>query len=159
MNLPILSLKTLIGVGWMMVVGDWLQSAGPLGTSLAFLGSAGMILRLSLSGATTHRTVETHSLADNFSSTAQNIAFATNDIFTSAECMAANGFSPLAIPQNYYEDLAARFDLADELLNRGEAGTVDMAPPMLPSGLRPRSGFSDRRGPQGNSGSWKASSG
>ena len=108
----------------MMVVGDWLQSAGPLGTSLAFLGSAGMILRLSLSGATTHRTVETHSLADNFSSTAQNIAFAANDIFASAECLAANGFSPLAIPQDYYEDLAARFDLADELLNRMKAANI-----------------------------------
>ncbi len=32
----------------MIVVGDWLQSAGPLGTSLAFLGSAGMIILIGL---------------------------------------------------------------------------------------------------------------
>ena len=32
----------------MIVVGDWLQSAGPLGVSLAFLGSAGMIVLVGL---------------------------------------------------------------------------------------------------------------
>ena len=39
---------SIIGVGWMVVVGDWLQSAGPLGVSLAFLGSAGMIVLVGL---------------------------------------------------------------------------------------------------------------
>ena len=39
---------SIIGVGWMIVVGDWLQSAGPLGVSLAFLGSAGMIVLVGL---------------------------------------------------------------------------------------------------------------
>ena len=39
---------SIIGVGWMIVVGDWLQSAGPLGTSLAFLGSAGLIILIGL---------------------------------------------------------------------------------------------------------------
>ena len=82
------------------------------------------VLRLSLSGATTHRTIETHSLADNLGSTVEHIAFATSDIFASVECMAANGFSPLSIPQNYYEDLAARFDLADDLLKRMKAANI-----------------------------------
>ena len=39
---------SIIGVGWMIVVGDWLQSAGPLGVSLAFVGSAGMIVLVGL---------------------------------------------------------------------------------------------------------------
>ena len=39
---------SIIGVGWMVVVGDWLQSAGPLGVSLAFVGSAGMIVLVGL---------------------------------------------------------------------------------------------------------------
>ena len=51
------------------------------------------------------------------------IGFSARNL-TSAECMAANGFSPLAIPQDYYEDLAARFDLADELLNRMKAANI-----------------------------------
>ena len=80
------------------------------------------VLRLSLSGATHIELLKTHSLADNLGSTVQHIAFATSDIFASAECMAANGFSPLSIPQNYYEDLAARFDLADDLLETNEGG-------------------------------------
>ena len=45
-------------------------------------------------------------------------------ILSCGKCMAANGFSPLSIPQNYYENLAARFDLADELLNRMKAANI-----------------------------------
>ncbi len=82
------------------------------------------VLRLSLSGAATHRTIETHCPADSFGSAVQHIAFATRDIFASAERMAANGFSPLSIPQNYYDDLAACFDLADDLLARMKAANI-----------------------------------
>ena len=47
-NFFAIAFGSIIGVGWMIVVGDWLQSAGPLGTSLAFLGSAGMIILIGL---------------------------------------------------------------------------------------------------------------
>ena len=81
-------------------------------------------LRWSLSSAASQRTIETQSLADRLGSTTQHIAFVTNDIFASAECMAANGFVALSISLNYYEDLAARYDLSADLLNRMKAANV-----------------------------------
>jgi 4-hydroxyphenylpyruvate dioxygenase len=46
------------------------------------------------------------------------IAFATDDIFAAAKAMAANGVKFLAIPGNYYDDLAARFQLSDDLIDQ-----------------------------------------
>jgi 4-hydroxyphenylpyruvate dioxygenase len=51
----------------------------------------------------------------------QHIAFATGDIFTTAEALAGRGFDPLPMPQNYYDDLAARFDIAPDRLQRMQA--------------------------------------
>ncbi len=78
--------------------------------------SADGAMRLTLNGAETHRTLAGHFLADSFNSAVQHIAFATGDIFAAAEAMEGNGFEPLPMPQNYYDDLAARFDLAPDLL-------------------------------------------
>ncbi|RNL84207.1 bifunctional sugar phosphate isomerase/epimerase/4-hydroxyphenylpyruvate dioxygenase family protein [Halostreptopolyspora alba] len=49
---------------------------------------------------------------------AQHIAFACDDIFAVAEAMRADGLAPLAIPDNYYDDLAARTDLAPAVRER-----------------------------------------
>lgn len=46
----------------------------------------------------------------------QQIAFATGQIFETIEAMRARGLPMLRIPANYYDDLAARFDLEDGLL-------------------------------------------
>lgn len=46
----------------------------------------------------------------------QQIAFATERIFATTDAMRARGLPMLRIPPNYYDDLAARFDLDDELL-------------------------------------------
>ena len=48
----------------------------------------------------------------------QQIAFETNDIFTYVEEARAKGVPFLPIPDNYYADLAARFDLEPALLER-----------------------------------------
>ena len=48
----------------------------------------------------------------------EHVAIACDDIFTAATTAVARGLKFLAVPQNYYEDLAARFDLAPELLDR-----------------------------------------
>jgi 4-hydroxyphenylpyruvate dioxygenase len=46
----------------------------------------------------------------------QHVAFACDDIVALARAARAKGLRPLAIPRNYYEDLAARFDLDDDFL-------------------------------------------
>jgi 4-hydroxyphenylpyruvate dioxygenase len=47
-----------------------------------------------------------------------HIAFSTSDIFTSAEAVEQAGGTILPIPSNYYEDIAARFQLPDRQLDR-----------------------------------------
>ena len=46
----------------------------------------------------------------------QHVAFACDDIVALARAARTKGLRPLPIPRNYYEDLAARFDLDDEFL-------------------------------------------
>jgi 4-hydroxyphenylpyruvate dioxygenase len=46
----------------------------------------------------------------------QQIALATRDIFAAVERARANGLALLPIPENYYDDLGARFGLDDALL-------------------------------------------
>ncbi len=45
-----------------------------------------------------------------------HVALATDDIFAAVATLCAQGAPLLAIPANYYDDLAARFDLPDERL-------------------------------------------
>ena len=42
----------------------------------------------------------------------------SGDIFATAKALKANGFSPLQIPRNYYDDVEARFGLDPELADR-----------------------------------------
>jgi 4-hydroxyphenylpyruvate dioxygenase len=78
-------------------------------------------LRVTLNGADSHRTLAGRFLSDSFGASVQHIALATDDIFATCETLAGQGFEPLVMPQNYYDDLAARFDIAPELLARMQA--------------------------------------
>ncbi|CAH1693857.1 3-dehydroshikimate dehydratase [Hyphomicrobiales bacterium] len=79
-------------------------------------GSAGRGLRLILNGSQSHRTLSARFITDFFGSGVQHIAFATADIQATVTALVANGVAMLPIPENYYDDLEARFDLAaDEL--------------------------------------------
>jgi 4-hydroxyphenylpyruvate dioxygenase len=80
--------------------------------------------RITLNGAETHRTMAGGFLADSFGASVQHIALASDDIFTSSAAMAAKGFQPLPLSDNYYADLAARFDLDPESLARLKAGNI-----------------------------------
>jgi len=73
--------------------------------------SADGALRLTLNGAESHRTLAGRFIADSFGSSVQHIAFATDDIFATAAALAENSLATLAISPNYYDDLAARFEL------------------------------------------------
>ncbi|UVI35590.1 bifunctional sugar phosphate isomerase/epimerase/4-hydroxyphenylpyruvate dioxygenase family protein [Brevibacterium spongiae] len=48
----------------------------------------------------------------------EHVAIACDDIFTAAATAVSRGLDFLPVPENYYEDLEARFDLAPELLQR-----------------------------------------
>jgi len=80
--------------------------------------------RVTLNGAETHRTMAGSFLAESYHASVQHIALATDDIFETAEALAALGFVALPISQNYYADLAARFDLADDAIKRMKGANI-----------------------------------
>src|SRR5690606_5011924 len=80
--------------------------------------SPGGRLRLTLNGADNSRTIAGHFISETCGSSTQHLAFACDDIFATAAAMAARGFRRLRIPPNYYEDLAAPFGVAPQLLAR-----------------------------------------
>jgi len=67
--------------------------------------------RVTLNGAENRKTLAGHFLAESFGSSIQHVAFSTSNIFRTAERLAANGFTPLQITRNYYDDVEARFGL------------------------------------------------
>ena len=81
-------------------------------------------LRVTLNGADTHRTLAGSFLADSFGASVQHIAFATDDIFETLATLSERGFEALPISDNYYADLAARFDLPAGLLEQMQAASV-----------------------------------
>ncbi|MET4128782.1 TIM barrel protein [Roseovarius sp. MBR-6] len=80
--------------------------------------------RITLNGAETHRTMAGNFLADSFGASVQHIALASDDIFATSAALMARGFKPLPMSENYYADLAARFDLAPDMLARLREGNI-----------------------------------
>jgi 4-hydroxyphenylpyruvate dioxygenase len=72
-------------------------------------------LRLTLNGAENRRTFAGHFINESFGSSVQHVAFGTDDIFAAAAALRANGFEPLHISPNYYDDVEARFGLDPDL--------------------------------------------
>ena len=68
-------------------------------------------IRITLNGTEDRSTVAGHFLAESFGPGIQHIAFATQDILTTAAQLQANGLMPLTISQNYYEDIETRYGL------------------------------------------------
>jgi len=81
-------------------------------------------LRLVLNASQSQHTLASRFLNDLFGSGVQHIALATDDIFTTVERLRANGVDLLPIPENYYDDLDARIDLAPDALERLRANNV-----------------------------------
>jgi 4-hydroxyphenylpyruvate dioxygenase len=86
--------------------------------------SADGSLRLTLNGAENRRTFAGNFVAESFGSSTQHVAFATADIFSTAERLAAIGFQPLRISPNYYEDVEARFGLDPDFTVRLQAANI-----------------------------------
>lgn len=70
-------------------------------------------VRLPLSFSESSRTVVARSLSTFAGAGVNQVAFATGDIFKAVEGMRKRGMKLLAIPENYYDDLAARLGLED----------------------------------------------
>lgn len=81
-------------------------------------------LRLTLNGADHHRTLAGRFISETFGSSVQHLAFASADIFATAEYLRQNGFQSLPISQNYYDDLEARLGIDRALLDRLRAHNV-----------------------------------
>ncbi len=80
--------------------------------------------RITLNGAETHRTLAGKFLAETFGATVQHIALETQDIIATAKTLKGFGFQPLQISPNYFDDLAARFDIAPETLAQLRAESI-----------------------------------
>lgn len=95
---------------------DVLDPAGIVRSQV--IESAGGGFRLTLNGAGNSRTLAGRFITETFGSSVQHVAFATSDIFASAEAMARLGLEALPIPANYYADLIARFGIDEALAAR-----------------------------------------
>jgi 4-hydroxyphenylpyruvate dioxygenase len=71
-------------------------------------------LRIVLNASQSPRTQSSRFLSELFGSGVQHIAFATDDLAKTVACLEANGLRLLSIPENYYDDLAAKTDLPAE---------------------------------------------
>lgn len=81
-------------------------------------------LRITLNGAENRRTLAGHFIAENFGPAIQHLAFETKDIFGTAKALFRNGFQPLAISHNYYDDIEARFGLDADFADRLRAANI-----------------------------------
>lgn len=79
--------------------------------------SADGALRITLNGADSRRTLA-GAFAERTGSAVQHVAFRTEDILATADTLADRGFEALPIPDNYFDDVQARFGLDDDLVGR-----------------------------------------
>ena len=70
-------------------------------------------LRVILNGSSATRTLSARFINEFFGSGVQHIAFSCADIFATVADMRARGAKFLKIPDNYYDDLEAKYDLGD----------------------------------------------
>jgi 4-hydroxyphenylpyruvate dioxygenase len=68
-------------------------------------------LRMILNGSSATRTLSNRFISEFFGSGVQHIAFSCADIFAAVADMRARGADFLKIPDNYYDDIEAKYDL------------------------------------------------
>ena len=68
-------------------------------------------LRLILNGSSATRTLSARFITEFFGSGVQHIAFSCDDIFAAVADMRKRGADFLNIPDNYYDDIEAKYDL------------------------------------------------
>ena len=73
-------------------------------------------LRFVLNGSAANRTLSSRFISEFFGSGVQHIAFSCDDIFAAVAEMRRRGAGLLDIPDNYYDDIEAKYDLAPETM-------------------------------------------
>ncbi len=81
-------------------------------------------LRIVLNASQSIRTLSSRFIEEFFGSGVQHIAFACADIHATAASLKANGIELLPIPENYYDDLEARWDLSAGEIARLKDGNI-----------------------------------
>jgi 4-hydroxyphenylpyruvate dioxygenase len=88
------------------------------------LASANRSLRLSVNISGSRNTGTARSVSTFAGAGIHHIAFRTGDIFAAAAACRANGVKLLPIPANYYDDLAARYDMPADFVTRLERNGI-----------------------------------
>jgi len=78
--------------------------------------SANQSLRIVLNGSSATRTLSNRFISEFFGSGVQHIAFSCSDIFAAVAEMRKRGAHFLRIPDNYYDDVEAKYGLDAELM-------------------------------------------
>jgi 4-hydroxyphenylpyruvate dioxygenase len=86
--------------------------------------SANGRVRIVLNGSQSQRTLSSRFLSEFFGSGVQHIAFATDDLLATVARLKANGVTLLPIPENYYDDLAAKTELGPERVATLQANNI-----------------------------------
>jgi 4-hydroxyphenylpyruvate dioxygenase len=81
-------------------------------------------LRIALNASQSARTQSSRFLTEAFGSGVQHIALATDDLAAAVARLEANGVALLRIPENYYDDLAAKTDLPPERIKQFKAHNI-----------------------------------
>jgi 4-hydroxyphenylpyruvate dioxygenase len=94
-----------------------IEIADPLGLvqSQALINSD-QALRVVLNGSSATRTLSARFINEFFGSGVQHVAFSCTDIFVTVADMRARGAEFLQIPENYYDDIEAKYDLDARLM-------------------------------------------
>ncbi|SRR5579871_2109481 len=92
------------------------EVADPVGLvqSRAFINNDESV-RMVLNGSSAARTSSARFISEHLGSGVQHIAFTSNDIFATVAGIRARGAALLDIPENYYDDLEAKYDLEPEI--------------------------------------------
>lgn len=81
-------------------------------------------LRFVLNGSSANRTLPARFISEFFGSGVQHVAFACKDIFATVAAMRARGADFLDIPDNYYDDIEAKYDLAPDIMTKLRANHI-----------------------------------
>lgn len=82
------------------------------------VASANRALRFPLNVSQSRNTATARSVSTLAGAGVHHIAFESTDIFATLEKLRGGGLRLLAIPANYYDDLAARFPLSDDFVDK-----------------------------------------
>jgi len=88
------------------------------------IGSANRKLQITLNGSDAPHTRANLFISSVRGAAVQHLALATSDIFALADRLRRENFDVLDLPQNYYDDVLARFDLAPDHLQRLQSNNI-----------------------------------